>query len=112
MRNLLALIGLLVVGFAIVGWYCGWYTISINREPDGNLQIKTQVNTGKVSTDSSAFFEKVGQLVGERGEKSQPKQPAPEQPTPQTTPTTGTPTKHNSFEGGWLLSPSKPAGSR
>src|SRR5262245_1157615 len=40
MRNLLALVGLLVVGFAIVGWYCGWYTVSINREPDGNLNIK------------------------------------------------------------------------
>jgi hypothetical protein len=104
MRNLLALVGLLVVGFAVVGWYCGWYTVTINREPDGNLQIKTQVNTDKVSSDSSAFFEKVGQLVGERGEKGQQSQP-PKTPAPST------PAKDNA-DGGWLLSPSRPGGGR
>ena len=102
MRNLLALVGLLVVGFAIVGWYCGWYTVTVNREPDGNLQIKTQVNTDKVSSDSSAFFEKVGQLVGERGEKGQQTQP-PKTPAPST------PAKDNA--DGWF-SPSRPGGGR
>ena len=100
MRNLLALVGLLVVVFAAVGWYCGWYKISVNREPDGNLQIKTNVDTDKVVNDSSAFFEKVGQLVGERGEKSP--QPPAKTPAPST--------KGDNFDGGWLLSPSKPAG--
>ena len=105
MRNLLALIGLLVVVFVVVGWYCGWYTISVNREPDGNLQIKTNVNTEKVSSDSSAFFEKVGELVGERGERgSQPATPPEKAPAPST------PTKDNNFDGGWIFSPSKPTG--
>jgi hypothetical protein len=102
MRNLLALVGLLVVGFGAVGWYCGWYKLSINREPDGNLQIKTNVDTDKVVNDSSAFFEKVGQMVGERGEKTGP--PAS---TPAKTPATST--KGENFDGGWLLAPSKPA---
>lgn len=100
MRNLLALLGLLVVGFAVVGWYCGWYTVSVSRESDGNLQIKTKVDTQRVTTDSSAFFEKVGQLVGEKG------QPAS---APAKTPA-ATPAKDDAFDGGWLLSPSKPGG--
>src|SRR5262245_47598558 len=40
-RNLLALIGLLVVGGGGAGWYLGWYKLSVTRESDGNLQIKT-----------------------------------------------------------------------
>jgi hypothetical protein len=101
MRNLLALLGLLVVVFAAVGWYCGWYKININREADGKLQINTNVNTEKVVDDSTAFFHKVGELVGDRGEKSG-------QPAPATTPANST--KGDNFDGGWLLSPSKPAG--
>lgn len=51
MRNILALIGLLVVGVAGAGWYLGWYKLSFTREADGNLQIKTDVDTNKVSKD-------------------------------------------------------------
>src|SRR5438046_142610 len=53
MRNLLALIGLLVVGFAGVGWYMGWYKLSFARTTDGNLEIKTDVDTKKVGQDTS-----------------------------------------------------------
>jgi len=31
MRNLLALVGLGVIAFGIVGWYNNWYTISIDK---------------------------------------------------------------------------------
>ncbi|HSQ55584.1 MAG TPA: hypothetical protein VLM40_07545 [Gemmata sp.] len=103
MRNLLALVGLAVVIFAVVGWYCGWYTVSVNRESGGNLQINTKVNTDKVTTDSSAFFQKVGELVGERGEKGQAA-PAPQAPD------TNAPTQGNSTSGTGLLSPTRPAG--
>jgi hypothetical protein len=102
MRNLLALLGLLVVGFAAVGWYCGWYKLSINREPDGNLQIKTNVNTDKVVDDTSGFFRKLGELAEQRGEKTQPVTPPAKTPA--------APSKGDGFDGGWLLSPSKPAG--
>ena len=95
MRNLLALVGLLVVGFGAIGWYCGWYKLSVTRTQDGNVQIKTDVDPKKVGEDTSAFFEKVGQVVGEKGaEKGTP------------APAAG----GNGFEGGWLLGPAKPAG--
>lgn len=31
MRNLLALIGLAVIVFGVVGWYNNWYTISVDK---------------------------------------------------------------------------------
>lgn len=66
MRNIFALIGLLVVGAACLGWYMGWYKVNFTKSTDGNLQIQTDVDTKKVSGDSSAFFKKVGQIVTEK----------------------------------------------
>lgn len=70
MRNLLALIGLVVVGFAGLGWYMGWYKLSFNRTPEGNLEIKTDVDTKKVGDDSATFFKNAAQVVGNHIEKS------------------------------------------
>lgn len=66
MRNLFALIGLLVVVVGGAGWYLGWYKVNVSKNPDGNLQIKTDVDTKKLAGDSSAFFQKVGQMVNEK----------------------------------------------
>lgn len=77
MRNLLALVGLLVVVFGAVGWYCGWYKLDISRNTNGNLQIKADVDTHKAVEDSSAFFQKVGQLVSDNPNKSSQPTSAP-----------------------------------
>jgi autotransporter-associated beta strand protein len=37
MRNLFALIGVTVVGFLGVGWYMGWYKLSVSKTTAGNL---------------------------------------------------------------------------
>jgi hypothetical protein len=121
MRNILALIGLFVVGFAAIGWYCNWYTLKVDRGPEGTLQIQTEVHTDKVADDSSAFFEKVGQIIGEKGgKKSQPtttpgNTPGPAAPTAPATGKDGakpqTQLQSGGFDGGWLLSPSKPIGT-
>lgn len=106
MRNLLALVGLLVVGFGLVGWYCGWYKLSVNKGQDGNVQIKTEVDTKKVTDDSSAFFQKVGQVIGEQGKKGEQPVAAPvNTPGPATTPAT-TP-RREEFQGGWFGGPTK-----
>lgn len=31
MRNLLALVGLAVIAFGVVGWYNNWYTITVDK---------------------------------------------------------------------------------
>lgn len=63
MRNVLALIGLLVIGFGGFGWYQGWYKLSYSRTPDGHLQVTTDVDTKKVGTDSQEFIKNASTAV-------------------------------------------------
>ena len=82
MRNLLALIGAVVVGFAVIGWYLGWYELGVTRTNEGTLRVETNLNTQKVVDDSGAAIKKAGDLVGKNLDKSQDVK----QPTPGTTP--------------------------
>ena len=70
MRNLLALVGLAVIGFGGVGWYMGWYKLSYARTPEGNLLINTTVNTHKAETDTSEFIKNAGAVVGGQVDKA------------------------------------------
>lgn len=63
MRNVLALIGLLVIGFGGLGWYLGWYKLSYSRTPDGHLQVTTDVDTKKVGADSQEFIKNASTAV-------------------------------------------------
>jgi hypothetical protein len=63
MRNVLALIGLLVIGFGGLGWYLGWYKLSYSRTPDGHLQVTTDVDTKKVGADSQEFIKNASTVV-------------------------------------------------
>jgi hypothetical protein len=92
MRNVLALIGLAVVGFAGVGWYLGWYKLTFSKHTDGNLQIKTDVDTKKVGSDSGEFLKNVGAVIGGHVDKAaqDAKTTAPAT-TPGTTPGPVTP---------------------
>lgn len=101
MRNLLALIGLLILGFVGVGWYMGWYKLSFSRTADGNLEIKTNVDTKKVGADSSEFLKNAGTVIGNQAEKAAqdaknalPPVPAVGTPGPVTLPQ-GAPTAPN-----------------
>jgi len=124
MRNLLALIGLFVVVFGGVGWYCGWYKLSVTRNQEGKLEIKTAVDTHKVTDDSSAFFQKVGQMVADKanaqvqpvsapGNTPGPITPvdsiAPVAPAaPPAPPPTNDGRSGSIFNGSWMLPPFKP----
>ena len=70
MRNLLALVGLLVIGFAGLGWYLGWYKLSFSRNTEGNIQITTDVDTKKVGNDSSDFIKNAATVVGSHVDKA------------------------------------------
>jgi hypothetical protein len=83
MRNLFALIGMLVVGLGGAGWYLGWYQLHVAKTPQGNLEIQTEVDTKKLTTDSGTFFQKVGKMVTEQSKQAPSSQPAS---TPVTTP--------------------------
>src|SRR3954470_24088515 len=96
MRNLLALIGALVVGFGGLGWYLGWYKVHVTKAPDGNLRIETDVDLKKAGNDVGDGLKKGGDFVNERIEKANtatPPQPGPPgaTPGPVTTPQSAPP---------------------
>jgi hypothetical protein len=62
-RNLLSLVGLVVVGFLGLGWYLGWYQFAIAKGTNGNTQISFDVNTNKIKDDASAGASRVGEFV-------------------------------------------------
>jgi hypothetical protein len=53
MRNLLALVGLAVVAFAVAGWYLGWYNFKDQQDANGEHHVTIQVNTTKFTQDAS-----------------------------------------------------------
>jgi hypothetical protein len=100
MRNLLALVGALVVGFAALGWYLGWYKVNVNKSSDGNIQIETKVDTNKVVKDTNEGAKHVGELLGSQIDKASAEAKAGPQPTPPvTTPGPLVPEKR----GSWLI---------
>ncbi|MCS7022772.1 MAG: hypothetical protein NZ703_14345 [Gemmataceae bacterium] len=70
MRNLFALIGFAVVAFAVIGWYSGWYQLTLSKGEGGKAEIKTVVDTRKVTEDSTAFFQKVAQIISNQANVS------------------------------------------
>jgi hypothetical protein len=94
MRNLLALFGLLVIGFAGAGWYMGWYKLSFSRSTDGNLEIKTNVDTKKVGSD----INNAASAVGNQAEKAaQDANTNPPVGAPGSTPGPVTPPQNSPF---------------
>lgn len=93
MRNVLALIGLVVVVFVGAGWYFGWYKFAVTPTIDGKQQIQVEVDTRKIGEDAKKFGETVNTAV----QNAQPKDekssfvgpPAPEGMSKPTPPTVG-----------------------
>jgi hypothetical protein len=113
MRNLLALIGFVVVGFIVLGWYFGWYKLTISKGTDGKPEIKTTLDTDKVSDDASSFFRKVGQLIEEKTNQMGPDGKAG-QPlgSPGNTPGPGTSRPEGTTPGGWFTTPARETNRR
>ena len=86
MKNLLALVGAVVIGFGVAGWYLGWYKLGFTKTTDGNLQVETNVNTKKVVDDSGDALKQAGAFLGNHLEKAATDANASQQPTPGDTP--------------------------
>lgn len=59
MRNLLALIGAVVVLFVGLGWYLGWYSFTLSPGTEGKQRLQVDVDTKKITDDAK----KVGQAA-------------------------------------------------
>lgn len=63
MRNLLALAALLVIAFAVVGYYRGWYAIKQNTAPDGHQSITVDFDGKKIREDVNETKQEVGEML-------------------------------------------------
>lgn len=68
MKNLLALVGLVVVVVAGAGWYLGWYKIGTEPTTAGHRKINVDVNTNKITEDLKKGREAVGDLIEKKVE--------------------------------------------
>jgi hypothetical protein len=79
MRNLFALLGLLVVAFLVVGYYRGWYDLSSSPAGPGHTGVHIDVNTKKIGDDvergGKAVGEKIHDLIDKGAERLQDKRP-------------------------------------
>lgn len=70
MKNMLALVGLVIVGFLGVGWYLDWYKAKTTLTPSGR-HIEAEVNTPKITQDLSKAKEKVRDILTKETDKVQ-----------------------------------------
>ncbi len=63
MRNLLALVGLVLVLFVAVGWFRGWYTFQLSPGKDGRTDFNVSVDTSKMNADRRDGTSKVGDFI-------------------------------------------------
>lgn len=74
MRNLLALAAALVLIFASVGWWLGWYRLTSNPAADGHRSVTIDIDGKKIGTDLEKGREKLRDLLDK---KNQTPAPAP-----------------------------------
>jgi len=59
MRNLLALVAALVLAFAGIGWYRGWYKVETEPSSPGHQSVNIDFNRDKIVEDSAQGVKKV-----------------------------------------------------
>jgi hypothetical protein len=68
MRNLLALVGAIVVTVGGLGWYLDWFKIRNNPAPAGYRSLNIDINTGKISEDIHRGTARVQEALEKRSE--------------------------------------------
>jgi len=91
MRNLLALIGLMVVVGVGVGYWRGWYKVDWKTASDGTVDVNIKANAKQISADTSEGLKVAGEKIGSvadslKNKDGQPTDtwgtPLPVKPTP------------------------------
>jgi hypothetical protein len=63
MKNLLALLGALVVTFVAAGWYLGWYQVQTTTDANGHREVNIDLNTKKIQADINKGVDKVEKVI-------------------------------------------------
>jgi hypothetical protein len=73
MRNLLALIGALVVTVTGLGWYLDWFKIRNSPAPAGHRSLNIDINTVKISEDFHRGSAKVQEVLEKNKDNAEAK---------------------------------------
>ena len=68
-RNFLAFVGLVVVGFVGIGYYMGWYKFDLSPGKDGKQNINVEFDTKKIGTDVEKKLDQGSELLKEKLKK-------------------------------------------
>ena len=87
MRNLLALLSALVLLFAGVGWYRGWYRIQNSAAPAGHHAVNIDIDKDKIGKDLHEGEEELQKVIEkslkeDSGKRSEPVPPGASTPNP------------------------------
>jgi hypothetical protein len=76
MRNLLALLGLVLLAFLGLGWYLDWYRVTPKPASDsGHRSVEIDINTKKIGADVHRGVEAGEQKLHDLLNKGQPAAP-------------------------------------
>ncbi len=62
MKRLIAVLVVLVIGIAVLGFYRGWFTLNWEKTPEGKGQITGTVDPEKIDQDKKRATEKIHDL--------------------------------------------------
>src|SRR5438105_12340917 len=85
MRNLLALLSALVLLFAGVGWYRGWYRIQNSAAPAGHHAVNIDIDKDKIGKDLHEGEEELQKVIEKKLKEDGGR------PGPKTSPDVNTP---------------------
>jgi hypothetical protein len=74
MRNLLALLGAVVVAFAVVGWYRGWYSVQSETDRGGRESVNIEISRERISEDLHKGGERIHEAL-EKGHSPKKEEP-------------------------------------
>lgn len=110
MRNLLALLGALVVTFLVAGYFLGWYSIQSVPSSPGHHKVNIDVDGTKIRQDLNKSGEQIRDWIGSKTQDSTEKSPQTLPPLSPATPSTDlTPPpvivrpKETTPSGGWWI---------
>lgn len=69
MKNFLAGLAFLVVGFIVVGWYLNWFAVKVTPTNDGRHHLNVNFNTPKFTEDVKAGKEKLVKILDNAKDK-------------------------------------------
>lgn len=73
MKNILALIGLVVVLVIGLGWYLGWFQVQSQPSSDGHRNFNVDVNTKKIIEDEQNAQKKISGAINNSGSNNDSK---------------------------------------